>query len=534
MPNLKKSLFLIFIALLPTPLSFPDTPPPEDRSHLNIEKITFYNIRGLAIKEFLTKSLELDEKNGEFITLGLDPERDRPKDQSSSGSNGSGGLITRGEPSLTERELYQTVGGFLIISAAPEKIKKACEIVKKADAFPIQIQIETFIVRVAREKIENRNIDISAVVHAIQEFNEPVSDKTLSPQTFEFALGNRLDDIGLIRIEENFKEKYLEVYKRPTQRVIHGETTTLILGQRIIFSITSGFSSSIQPIDVALDVRVTPQFVEKETRNLPEDAIRLDFSIEDATARLTPTGTIDKIDRLNITQPMYVKNGAIHPLGTLVSRSEEETESGIPVLRSIPLVNKIFGSERTQIDKNEAFIFVRAFRYNIFDDSERETFEKPYDRISSVQNDRHWYKVPYLVPPPPQRRIWPDRKIELEITKEDGSFLGRLLKRDRLWTSPYQVKSLWCRSINPFASLEGTRNFFAFLFTATCLESDNEYFSFSKADGIFDTQVTDLSTSDWIGQMAFHSIDEINRINDKPFFKITEIKMSDMLQTIRE
>lgn len=72
------------------------------------------------------------------------------------------------------------------------------------------------------------------------------------------------------------------------------------------------------------------------------------------------------------------------------------------------------------------------------------------------------------------------------------------------------------------------------VFTLTCLDNENEYFSFSKADGIFDTQVTDLSTSDWIGQITFHSIDDLNRVNDKPFFEISEIKMADMLQTIKE
>jgi hypothetical protein len=230
---------------------------------------------------------------------------------------------------------------------------------------------------------------------------------------------------------------------------------------------------------------------------------------------------------------MYVRNGAIHPLGTLVTRSEEETDTGIPILRSIPFLNKLIGSERTQLRKNEAFIFVRAFRYDIFDDSEKESFQKPYDRIGAVRDDRYWHKVPYLVSSPP-RRLWPNQKIELEMTKEDGNFLGRLLKRERLWTSPYQVKSLWCRSIDPSTSLEGVRNFFVFLFTATCWESENEYLAFSKADGIFDIQVTDLSTSDWIGQMTFHSIDNLNRVNDKPFFEISEIKMADMLQTIKE
>ncbi len=533
MLNLPMPLFLILFALfLPPSLTFPDGPSTEDCPKLSIERINFYNLRGLAIKDFLTKSLELDEKNGEFVSLGLDPERDRLKDQSSGSPHNPGGLIAG--PSDSERNLYHTEGGFLIISATPEKLKKACQIVKIADAFPIQIQIETFIVKVDREKIENHRIDIAAVINAIQEFKGPASDKTLSPQTFEFIIGNRLDDVGVIRAEVNFKEKYIEVYKRPTQRVIHGKTTTLILGERIIFSVTSGLSSFIQPIDVALNVQITPQFVEKEARDLPEDAIRLDFSIEDATAKLNPAGTIDKIDRLNIIQPMYVRNGAIHPLGTLVSRSEEETDTGIPILRSVPLLNKLIGSERTQLSQNEAFIFVRAFRYNIFDDSEKELFQRPYDRIDSVRDDHHWYKIPYLVPPPPPRRLWPNQKIELEMTKKDGNFLGRLLKRERLWTSPYQVKSLWCRSWNPFTSLEGMRNFFMPVFTLTCLDNENEYFSFSKADGIFDTQVTDLSTSDWIGQITFHSIDDLNRVNDKPFFEISEIKMADMLQTIKE
>src|SRR3989338_5061004 len=72
---------------------------------LTIEKIYFYNVRGLAVKEFLLNSLNLDKEKGETITLGMDPERDRLKDGSGDGGGGNPFISMGG--SSSERELYQ-------------------------------------------------------------------------------------------------------------------------------------------------------------------------------------------------------------------------------------------------------------------------------------------------------------------------------------------------------------------------------------------------------------------------------------------
>ena len=167
----------LIVVILVTLISFWGNHAPS--SDIEVEKIYFYSVRGLALKEFLTKSLNLDEENGEFISLGLDPERDRAKEAGSSGSRYNP-FVSPGSASNSERELYQKIGGFLIISAPIEKIAKAKKFIAQADALPPQIQIETFIVRIDREKLESREINVAAIVNAIQDIQEPLQEHPYS------------------------------------------------------------------------------------------------------------------------------------------------------------------------------------------------------------------------------------------------------------------------------------------------------------------------------------------------------------------
>lgn len=383
---IKKCAFMLSASFLISFSSFSQEAP-VPTPQLSVATFYFYNRRGLEVKELLTKSLLLDEKQGEFVSLGLDPNRDRPQ-QSNQNGGGGGGLIISSGVSGTEMELFQKMGGSITISASPEKVARAQDILTQMDALPWQIKIETFIIKVNHDMLQKRGVDISGVVNALQGFNPTFVDKDLPVQTLQWVFGNHLSDLGFVKIEDFESQKLIEVTKNPSQRVIHGERSTIISGERLVFSIASGLTSNIEFADVAFNVDVIPQFIPKESRALTHDAIRLAIQIEDSTPRINLKGEVDKIDRFNASTSLLVLNGQMLPLAKLNSNAGEQRATGIPLLRSIPLIGGLFGSTGTKGEKTEYLIFIRATEYSIFDQEEVQSAEEQYQHAQDLLNGK--------------------------------------------------------------------------------------------------------------------------------------------------
>ena len=64
------------------------------------------------------------------------------------------------------------------------------------------------------------------------------------------------------------------------------------------------------------------------------------------------------IDRRELDTMVRVRSGETHVLGGLIQTREEKTRTGVPILKSIPLLGRLF-SRTTQVEKkSELVIFL--------------------------------------------------------------------------------------------------------------------------------------------------------------------------------
>ncbi|OGQ13594.1 MAG: hypothetical protein A3B70_00695 [Deltaproteobacteria bacterium RIFCSPHIGHO2_02_FULL_40_11] len=474
--------------------------PTED---LVVEKIYFYNRRGLDVKIFLEKSLNLDQTQGEFISLGLDPQRDRPQD-GSAGSGHSGGLLLPvANPS--EFALYHITGGDLTIVASPEKVKRAQEIVAIMDALPWQIQIETFVVKINKDEIERRNLEVSGVVNAIQEFQPTFLDPKLSPRTLQWAIGNQVNDFGSVHLELSDIDRMIEVSKNPVQKVLHGETSNILAGQRLIFTIASGLNATVQIEDTAYIVSVTPQFIPKDTRNNPADAVRLSIQIEDSTPRTNPDGSVDKIDRFNTSTSLILLEGQLLPLVKLDNNSKVETMEGVPNLKDVPLLGNLFRSRQSESSSIEYIVFVRATEYDIFEDANRIQDIDPF--LWSTVHTVHILDSSL------------DTVYDLQFTKnQKNAILGRLTKDGIVVNAPFIVRIGWRRSAN----------FISRIWKDTQRQTEQK----NNSQARFSVGLLTEDDPEWVAHFSFYTLSSDNTLSKEPFLEMEEISLAEILDQL--
>ena len=71
--------------------------------------------------------------------------------------------------------------------------------------------------------------------------------------------------------------------------------------------------------------------------------------------------TVDGNPVINIRKAetkVLVKNGGTAVIGGIYTLSEQNSEDGIPVLRKIPVIKKLFGHELRNMQNQELLIFV--------------------------------------------------------------------------------------------------------------------------------------------------------------------------------
>jgi general secretion pathway protein D len=104
---------------------------------------------------------------------------------------------------------------------------------------------------------------------------------------------------------------------------------------------------------VGIQMRVVPH-VNSETGEITMD---LHPEVSDLSSQATVQGGIIIVTSEADTRVM-VQNGETAVIGGLIRDNDSIYESGIPVLRSLPLVGRFFGSKSKVNEKRELLIFV--------------------------------------------------------------------------------------------------------------------------------------------------------------------------------
>lgn len=286
----------------------------------------------------------------------------------------------------------------LIISDIPPVLDRIKEVLKGIDVKPKQILIETRIVEVDLDKLRDIGIDFATGGAGSASTTTVTTDKitqSLSagghsfggvgvtpaafvPQAtaittantglnfvFQKLSGSKFEII-LHALEENVASNVLSA---PSILTLDNQEATILVGEQFPIVSTTKSSDTSTTVDVSLDsykdigiqLNVVPQVSGREK----------DFINMIVHPAVTSEGTLieNKYPRITTREAqtqVLMRSGETIVIGGLIKDVKNKSIQGVPYLRKIPFLGKIFERETVDIQKIELVIFITA---HIVDDT---------------------------------------------------------------------------------------------------------------------------------------------------------------------
>jgi type IV pilus assembly protein PilQ len=176
-----------------------------------------------------------------------------------------------------------------------------------------------------------------------------------NPSGFGLTLGNFLDnfklDISMQLLESEGQGQIISSPKITTQ---NNRTAIITSGSRIPIQTVQRGTVTTTFVDAVLELQVTPHITADET-------IILDVVVDKSEPDFTRAAGVGGNPIINVSRAetqVLVKNGGTAVIGGIFSLTEQLSKSGIPKLRNVPVLRRLFGNEQKQYSNQELLIFV--------------------------------------------------------------------------------------------------------------------------------------------------------------------------------
>ncbi len=252
----------------------------------------------------------------------------------------------------------------LLIMANRTEYARIMSAIRKLDVIPLQVLVEVSIIEVQLT---------GELSYGLQWFfkNSVGDSKTGLGALFPLSVDPSfsytiLNNNGEVRAILNLlaAESKLDVLSSPSLLVQDNHTAIIKIGDQVPIRTsettslsTSGIdpliTSQIQYLDTGVSLEVTPRVNQG-------GLVSLEISQDVSDVDETTTSDIDSptIFQRLITTTVAVQSGETIILGGLIRENKSESETGIPGLRSIPGIGRLFGSKTTSSRRTELIILI--------------------------------------------------------------------------------------------------------------------------------------------------------------------------------
>jgi len=264
----------------------------------------------------------------------------------------------------------------LLIRALPQDYETLRQAIQTLDARPLQVLIEVLIAEVRRNA--QRGLGVSVVVPDNYDAETGITlggelagaaggDLTIS------ALG-----VGAIRAEVLLRalasDADVTILSRPVILAQNNQTARILVGsQRPFVQLYRALPTDEAIRDQVVTYRdVGTQLTIQPTIN-PDGYVNLKVLQEVSVATSETQFNAPVISTREAETELLVKDGHTAVIGGLMDRQRDETRSGIPILKDIPLIGGLFRSTLDRRDLTELFLFITPHVIATDEDLERAT-----------------------------------------------------------------------------------------------------------------------------------------------------------------
>jgi general secretion pathway protein D len=278
----------------------------------------------------------------------------------------------------------------ILVRALPPDYSRIVKIMERLDNLPRQVLIEVIVAQVSLTDelslgvewaLHNNDLKINNSQYRQEFATELVPDIA----GFSYKVLNSVGDpVGLLRTLA--KKTDFTLLSSPQVLVLNNEAATVNVGDQVPVvtsetqnTVTTGsVDRTVQYKDTGVILEVTPQINYN-------GVILLDINQTVSKAIPTTTGVESSatIQTRELKTKLAVKDGQSIMIGGLISKNDDLEESGVPLLKDIPLLGYLFKYEKTTIEKTELLILVTPYVIETDDvlDQYIQEFGKKMDQL---------------------------------------------------------------------------------------------------------------------------------------------------------
>lgn len=279
----------------------------------------------------------------------------------------------------------------LVITDFPAYIKKIQNILPKIDVPPIQVLIEAKIIDIQSKVFKNfgstytldysEQSELKGIFGRNTSSNESLKSTTTlaGPSTSlsggEVSINAILKGFSLnMTIDALVQDNKAHILASPSIATLNGKEARIIIGERFPFlettrDATGTATETTKFVDVGTALRVTPLVSPNGWITMK---IHPEVSSVSASLSVGP-----RITTREAESTVRVKDKQTIVIGGLISKKDDRVEGGIPGLKSIPLLGKLFSKRSSDVEETELVVFITP--YIIHDgqiDGQRNIYEE--------------------------------------------------------------------------------------------------------------------------------------------------------------
>lgn len=242
----------------------------------------------------------------------------------------------------------------LVVKDVPSKLSIIEEAVHALDTQTPQIIIETKLVELNSRTLSELGIDWTALTSS-GEILQFLGAKAIldTSGVANFVYGTLGSDVSLDATLKAVETKNLgEVVGLPQITVVENKQGYIFMGERVPLT-TVDFSGNVvvKMEEVGTQLTVTPHITQ-------ENQILLELKPERSAVTEVVPGVGYRMSTQRAETEVLVNNGETAVIGGLRTTEETTLDKGIPILKDIPLIGRLFKYTREELTEKDLIIFV--------------------------------------------------------------------------------------------------------------------------------------------------------------------------------
>lgn len=242
----------------------------------------------------------------------------------------------------------------VIIQEVPSNLQNVLAYITELDRPSQQIKISTRLLELSNSSFEEIGVDWSGTIAGSGDVepvtwsmnNNRATDNSLRIQTGLLGTDYSIDALLDFFVRENKGR----IIAHPEITTVDNKEARIQMGQKIpVKQFDESGNVVIKFEEVGTILTVTPHIT-------ADNQILMELAPERSTYEFDPNGII--INTSNAQTNVIVNNGQTAVIGGLTTEDELETEIGVPILKDIPLLGRLFKYTNKRLETRDLVIFV--------------------------------------------------------------------------------------------------------------------------------------------------------------------------------